>query len=215
MTNVFPIIVRKAFDLLPEESSHIATNAPRWAQVFTPDAHQGALDPNRSVVVGDRGTGKSFWTSVLINDKIRNLVARSYPRLGLERVESHLGFSEAQMAADHPGPAAIAEIMASRYSAEDLWRAVLLRFAPLPVKGLPPKSTSWKDMVDWIVADPGRRNAEFRDLDQNLIQQRKTYVLVFDSLDVMANDWNGIRKQMEGLILLALAVRALQANRLK
>jgi hypothetical protein len=76
---MFSLEVRKAFEKLPQESAHLATNAPKWAEVFTPNDHQGALDPDRSVVVGDRGTGKSFWSSVLINQDIRNLVAKRYP----------------------------------------------------------------------------------------------------------------------------------------
>lgn len=102
MTTKFPLEVRKAFYNLPQESAHLATNAPRWAEVFTPSGHQGALDPDRSVVVGDRGTGKSFWSSVLISRDIRNLVARRYPRLGLEKVDGRLGFSDAEMAANYP-----------------------------------------------------------------------------------------------------------------
>jgi hypothetical protein len=66
----FPLVVREAFENLPQESSHLATNAPKWGEVFTPNDHQGALDPDRSIVVGDRGTGKSFWSSVLINSTL-------------------------------------------------------------------------------------------------------------------------------------------------
>ena len=103
----FPMGVRQAFLNLPEEPSHIATNAPKWPEVFTPDDHQGALDPNRCVVIGDRGTGKSFWSSVLIDQNIRSLVARQYPRIGLDHVDGRLGFSNAEMTAEHPGSAEI------------------------------------------------------------------------------------------------------------
>lgn len=137
MTAKFPLEVRAAFKILPDEAAHIATKAPRWAGVFTPDDHQGALDPNCSVVVGDRGTGKSFWSSVLINGDIRNLVAKRYPRLALDRVEGELGFSNAEMTAKHPAPSQIAEIISAGYRAEDLWRAVLLRFAPFQPVGMP------------------------------------------------------------------------------
>ena len=119
MTMRFPLEVRKAFAKLPEEPAHIATKAPKWAEVFTPNDHQGALDPGRSVVVGDRGTGKSFWSSVLISQDIRNIVAQQYPRLGLDRVDAKLGFSNAEMGADHPARTEIAEILRAGHSAED------------------------------------------------------------------------------------------------
>jgi len=215
MTAKFPLEVRKAFERLPQESAHLATNAPRWAEVFTPNDHQGALDPDRSVVVGDRGTGKSFWSSVLINQEIRNLVATRYPRLGLDKVEGKLGFSDAEMAADHPGRAQIAAIIRERYQAEDLWRAVLLRFAPFPPVGIPAVHSDWTPAVQWVASDPAKRNAEFRILDQALNKAGKTYVLVFDALDVIADQWVAIRSHLEGLIKLSLAVRSLKSVRTK
>jgi hypothetical protein len=215
MTPKFPLEARKAFEKLPQESAHLATNAPRWVEVFTPNDHQGALDPDRSVVVGDRGTGKSFWSSVLINQEIRNLVAKRYPRLGLDKVEGKLGFSDAEMAANHPGRAQIAAIIKGGYKAEDLWRAVLLRFAPFPPSGIPAVQSDWTPAVDWVTADPAKRNVEFRALDQALTEAGKTYVLVFDALDVIADQWIAIRAQLEGLIKLALAVRALKSVRTK
>lgn len=216
MTAKFPLEVRAAFKILPDEAAHIATKAPRWAGVFTPDDHQGALDPNRSVVVGDRGTGKSFWSSVLINGDIRNLVAKRYPRLALDRVEGELGFSNAEMTAKHPAPSQIAEIISAGYRAEDLWRAVLLRFAPFQPVGMPEvEFGDWTAAVEWVATNPAKRNAEFRILDQRLSEAGKTYVLVFDALDVIADQWSAIRVQMEGLIKLTLAVRALSAVRTK
>jgi hypothetical protein len=211
----FTLEVRDAFHRLPQESAHIATNAPKWSEVFTPHDHQGALDSDRSVVVGDRGTGKSFWSSVLINREIRNLVAKQYPRLSLDKVEGRLAFSNAEMAATHPGPAEIAAIIGAGHAAEDLWRGVLLSLAPFPPADIPPRTAGWKAVVDWVTADPGKRNAEFRALDQTFGKNGKTYVLVFDALDVIADQWMAIRAQLEGVIKLALAVRALQSVRVK
>jgi hypothetical protein len=215
MTTKFPLKVREAFDYLPQESAHLATREPRWAEVFTPNDHQGALDPDRGVVVGDRGTGKSFWSSVLINAGIRNVVARQYPRLKLDRVEGRLGFSDAEMAASHPGRAEIQAIINQGLNAEDLWRAVLLSFAPAPPVGIPDHRAGWQPVVAWVTADPARRNAEFRTVDVALTNKGLTYVLVFDALDVIADQWQAIRVQLEGLIKLALAVRALQSVRVK
>ena len=215
MTGKFPLEVRKAFERLDRETAHIATKAPQWAEVFTPHDHQGALDPDRSIVVGDRGTGKSFWSSVLINQGIRAIVAEQYPSIGLDRVDGRLGFSDAEMAAQHPGATEIASIMETGHSAEDIWRAVLLGLAPFPVEGLPPTNSGWRSVVDWVATDPARRNTDFRALDSMLTQAGKRYVLVFDALDVIAGNWPAIRKQLEGIIKLGLAVRALLSIRVK
>ena len=215
MTAKFPLKVRNAFEKLVLNTEHLATSAPRWADVFTPEDHQGALDPDRVLVVGDRGTGKSFWSSVLINQEIRDIVAEQYPSIGLKSVDGRLGFSNAPLAADHPAPSEIATIMAAGHSAEDLWRGVLLRLSPVPPAAIPDSTAGWQPVIDWIAADPARRNSDFRTLDQILTNAGKRYVLVFDALDVIADRWATIRIQMEGLIKLALAVRALQSIRIK
>lgn len=214
MTAKFPLAVRNAFKALPDETSHIATEPPNSAQIFTPADHQGALDPHRGVIIGDRGTGKSFWSSVLIDDKTRKLVALSYPALGLDRVVGRLGFSSNPMALMHPSRTVIDGVMKAGHVAEDLWRAVMLRLAPVPLESAP-SGYDWKEWTAWVASDDARRNDEFHALDEALVQQGKIYVLIFDALDLIANDWAGIRKQMEGLIRLALAVRALKAVRVK
>jgi hypothetical protein len=48
-----------------------------------------------------------------------------------------------------------------------------------------------------------------------LANNGRTYVLVFDAVDVIADQWKAIRAQLEGVIKLALAVRALQSVRVK
>jgi hypothetical protein len=215
MTQRFPIIVRESFESLPDEASHIAARAPEEKAVFTPADHAGALDPNRAIVVGDRGTGKSFWSSVLVNKNIRQLVAQSYPRLKLDRVEGRLGFSDDEFNSEHPTRPVIAKIMTAGHSAEDLWRAVTLRRAPIPDKNTPGYDASWLDWTQWTAASPERCNAAFRTLDEALIRNNAIYVLALDALDRLAMDWEGIRRQMAGIIRLALAVRALKAVRLK
>ncbi len=214
MTARFPLAVRAAFASLPDEASHIATNPPNSAQVFTPLDHQGALDPHRSIVIGDRGTGKSFWSSVLTHDEIRNLVAPSYPALDLDRVQGRLGFSDGEMAATLPTRPTIDEVMKVGHEAEDLWRAVMLKLAPVRPENAP-TSDDWNQWTAWVANDPARRNAQFRALDEALVRENRIYVLVFDALDLIANDWAGIRRQMVGLIRLALAVRALRMVRIK
>lgn len=212
----FPLDVRQLFLNLPEEAAHIATTPPEWRHVFTPRDHEGALSPHRTVVIGDRGTGKSFWSSVLVDPQTLGLVAKRYPKLKLERVYAKLAFSEGQMKADHPSPTEIADLIGTGADAEDIWRAVALSFAPCPPDGMPDYGTgNWRPVVDWVRADPARRNGSFRQINERLVGAGQTYVLVFDALDVIADDWHAIRLQMRGLIRLALALRALSAIRLK
>jgi hypothetical protein len=215
MSQKFGLDVRSGLVGLPEEASHIATKEPKWSEVFTPDDHQGALDPNRPIVIGDRGTGKSFWSSVLISKRIRDLVATRYPRLSLDKVEGRLGFSDADMRASHPGRNEISSLIEKGFEAEDLWRAVILRLSPYPPAGMPNSDNGWEDAVRWVTTDAAKRNSEFGILDRRLTQANQTYVLVLDALDVVSDRWEGIKTQLDGIIRLTLSVRALDRIRLK
>ena len=60
-------------DLAPLPA-HQASIAPELAEIYTPQDHEAALDPDRMLVVGGRGVGKSFWAGVLLNTDSRAMV---------------------------------------------------------------------------------------------------------------------------------------------
>lgn len=211
----FPLVVRAAFAGLPDEASHIATHPPSWAATFTPQDHQGALDPNRTIVIGDRGTGKSFWSSVLVDAAMRGRVARQYKRLELDRVRSALGYSSAAITDCHPAADEIGRIATDETRTDALWRAILLRNAPCSPKGMPAGQRGWHAATEWVMKDNALRNREFLELDEWLVSHRLTYLLVFDGLDLLASRWSDIRARVRGLLRLALAVRSLRAVRTK
>lgn len=211
----FPLSVRNAFTNLPDEAHHIATRPPNWAATFTPQEHQGALDPARTVVIGDRGTGKSFWSSVLVDDAMRQRVARQYPALGLDRVVSALGFSGDGFDDLTPSAHVIGRIGTTEARTEALWRSVLLARSPCPPPALTSMGNDWERATNWVLDDPALRNAEFRVLDETLVREARVYVLVFDALDLIAERWEEIRSRMRGLIRVAVAVRSLRSVRMK
>lgn len=211
----FPLPVRDAFANLPDEAHHDATKPPDWAATFTPQGHQGALDPARTIVIGDRGTGKSFWSSVLVDDAMRRRVARQYPALGLDRVVSALGFSGNAFANSYPTASVIGRIGSNEERTEALWRSVLLARSPFPPPALRVVGNDWELATQWVLEDPALRNAEFRELDETLAQKGHVYVLVFDALDLIAEHWADIRSRMRGLIRVAVAVRSLRCVRMK
>ncbi|MBW4092988.1 MAG: hypothetical protein HIU82_18090 [Proteobacteria bacterium] len=211
----FPLGVRSLFAGLPDEPSHEATRPPNWAATFTPSIHQGALDPARAIVIGDRGTGKSFWASVLADDGMRRRVSVRYPGLGLDRVVSALGFSSNPTTLRHPTASVIARIGTDTERLESLWRAVVLRLSPHPPAALAGEAIDWTQAAAWVADDPALRAAELLALDARLLESGQVYVLVFDALDLLGERWSDIRARMRGLIRLALAVRPLRAVRVK
>ena len=86
--------LRTTLSRLEPAPSSLATVPPDQSQIYAPDGHETALDPERPVVVGGRGTGKSFWSATLLNQETRLFIAPNYPRLQLDRCEVALGFAD-------------------------------------------------------------------------------------------------------------------------
>lgn len=61
--------------------SHRATEPPSPSEIYTPDHHISALDPDNPLVVGIRGAGKSFWAGTLGDKDGRAVAAAAYPKL--------------------------------------------------------------------------------------------------------------------------------------
>src|ERR1022692_1997257 len=88
--------IRSTLGVLPSDHDASGEHRPTVSEIFTPDQHANALDPNTPVVVGARGTGKSFWAGVLGQDDTRAETAIAYPNLGLNRLVVRPGYSGLQ-----------------------------------------------------------------------------------------------------------------------
>lgn len=79
-----PLQRKNLREQLSKALAHVDTDGPptRWQDVYIPPSHVQALDPQRMVVEGMRGAGKSFWTGVLTTpDFLSSLGAQE---IGLE-----------------------------------------------------------------------------------------------------------------------------------
>ena len=87
------MVLRQAIAGLTPATSHDATSPPALRQIYAPAGHESALDPERPLVIGGRGVGKSFWSAVLLDANARAYVATRYPRLAPHQCEVALGFA--------------------------------------------------------------------------------------------------------------------------
>jgi hypothetical protein len=87
--------IRAAIASLPADvsSDAIGSSAPKLEDIYAPETHAAALDPTTPIVLGARGTGKSFWAGVLGNEDLRSAAATAYPRLGLTRLDVRFGYT--------------------------------------------------------------------------------------------------------------------------
>ena len=90
--------IRAALSELPRSDSHAPGDPVEPADVYTPGGHRGALDPDRALVVGNRGVGKSYWAHALLNPEIRERIAAEYRQPALRDTTVVLGFNASERA---------------------------------------------------------------------------------------------------------------------
>lgn len=214
------ISLRKALANLTPAPSHDATEPPEPLQIYTPASHEAALDPERPLVIGGRGTGKSFWAASLLSGDTRAFITGSYPRLGLDGCDVSLGF--AGVDADiHGAPSR--EVLddlieTDGHSAEKVWRAVILNAiahtGAISLK-LPRKLRGEQGLTAWVEADAERVQTLLRDVDKTLQGKGRRVIILFDALDRLGSDWRQIRERTKALLQVVLAMRTYRSIKLK
>lgn len=206
------LAIRKVLTSLHPSVAHKAAEAPDVREIYTPKSHADALDPDRALVVGGRGVGKSFWAATLADPAAKKRAAEAYPQLKLDHVDVQLGFHEgaqgAGMLAPSPGSLKLALDIVD--DPVWIWRSVLLQ-AVNPNVG-PRRLT---DRVKWLMHDPETYDELTYAADQKYAQSGRRLLIVFDALDVLANDWDTIRRLTIGLARLALETGSRRSIRIK
>ena len=82
--------IRRAIGNFPPLESHVPGHGIDVAEMYFPKSHAAALDPDRSLVIGNRGMGKSFWASALVQDDARKSIVDYLPESRLNRFVSAL-----------------------------------------------------------------------------------------------------------------------------
>jgi hypothetical protein len=207
-------VLRSALADMPSDHDASGVHRPQPAEVFAPIQHANALDPHTSIVVGARGTGKSFWAGVLEQESTRVVASRAYPHLGLDKlvvVAGYTGFD-----GDEIGPkilnARVPEGGEDEFAAI-FWQAIILRAArkiarpneePLSIKKI------WTDY-----GDPEDLAEELRNLDATLEKMGRTLVVTFDALDTVSRSWNRSTKLIDALLEVIWSMRVRRAIKAK
>jgi len=76
--------LRPAFEALSEEVAHHGTEQPAPASAYVVPGHESALNPDTAIVVGDRRTGKTFWSSALNGEATRMVIGQRLKRIRLD-----------------------------------------------------------------------------------------------------------------------------------
>ncbi|MFA7240667.1 MAG: hypothetical protein WC091_11175 [Sulfuricellaceae bacterium] len=210
--------IRQALATLSPAPAHQADTPPEIKDIFAPRGHEGALDPERILVVGGRGVGKSFWSGALLNDNTRDFVSKFYPRLGLDSCRVALGYSGTDLIENGPPSQEMLDDLVEKdgFKPEIIWRAVVLHClrAYIDIE-LPAKWRGKSGLVAWAEEDAERLQGTLRAADQRLVKDGLRLIIVFDALDRLGDNWVQIRERSKGLMRVALAFRAYKAIKLK
>ncbi|MDP2758782.1 MAG: hypothetical protein Q8O64_00030 [Sideroxyarcus sp.] len=209
------IVIRRTLAALPSDHDASGQHRPTVDEIFTPEQHANALDPNTPVVVGARGTGKSFWAGVLEHDDTRAVAALAYPNLGLDRLIVRPGYTG--FAGDGAVTSKIIDarvpIDEENETASDFWLAVILRATKSALNPNDEIATI-RELMDQY-ADPEDWYKEIKSLDERLTASGRTLLVTFDALDTISREWKRSSLLIDALFEVIWSLRARRSIRAK
>jgi hypothetical protein len=203
--------LRQALADLPR-ANHFAPNQPiNPEDVYAVPEHRAALDPDRALVVGNRGMGKSFWAHALAQEATRERAAKILSFKELARTTVHIGFNAGEEGLFAPSAEVIAQIKTK--NPELIWRAVLVRIAASHTNDKIPKR--FADLVDWVADDAERAAGVMTRADSKLVASGHKLLVVFDALDRLGDTWQIVQDLTRGLLKQTLKMNSYRAIRMK
>jgi hypothetical protein len=208
-------LVRNAIAAISGDVSNdaVGAHAPKLEDIYAPETHAAALDPTTPIIMGSRGTGKSFWSGVLGQVETNEAAAKAYPKLGLKDVKVDFGFTGIG-GPEGIGVDALNSCVppeADIETAKAFWWATILKAVAAAADK--PKD-KWpillKTAGDWEAREELLANHE-----RLLRAAGKTLLIVYDALDMVAITWPRRRLLTEALLDVVWAMRAYRAIRLK
>lgn len=198
----------------PKSSSSAAKPLP-VNQIYAPMAHRNALDIERPLVVGNRGTGKSVWSGALADKETRLAIAKAYKMPLLHKTEVILGFHEGagQVEGVAPSIRTLSALLKNGVSPEYIWIAVLLKAVSVFTGSRQSKSIA--DLAAWVEKNPEACEERLRKADQFFTKSDKKFLIVFDALDRLGSSWREIRPLTNGILKLALEMQGYTSMRAK
>lgn len=190
--------LREAILEAPLETSNFG-EVPQPETLYLPPSHLKALRLDAHVVVGARGVGKSFWTSALQSESLRDLLGTAASEL--QGVDVRIGFGNKEDMNCYPNPDAFSQFLGGGGDPYDLWRAVVLRWVAQRQEVAIPIA-KWAETVAWLKDEP--------EAAAKLMQQPRNWrgLIVFDALDRTSNDWQRMDDIVRGVLRATLWLKS-------
>lgn len=211
----------KALQNIPTDGS-----TSNWSDVYVPVSHLQALHPERMVVEGMRGSGKSFWTGVLVNSGLRRELGNQLLGIDLKAALASITHSHAialdipTATSTFPSISELPQLLAlPGVTPETIWSVAILRLFPVdPLLEMPSSTDTynlWHAPIAWAGRNPGRVARALDVLDQRLASANEIALVVFDALDRVSHDLAEVSSITAGLLRVMLNLRFAKGLRLK
>jgi hypothetical protein len=200
-------------EALPEnDQSTEVSRAPQFT--YVPPSHARALNPDNTIVEGMRGAGKSHWWAALVNKSHRDYLVAVSPEAKIESsFEISQGFGVGLDYTRAPKKDTLARLQVS-YAPRHIWQAVVAVQSSFPGP-FPQAGTTWDVKVGWVAEHPEEYEGLLHSVTQGLQRDGRKLLILFDALDRLADDWDGIRPLARALFQLSLDLLSNRAIRLK
>lgn len=197
------------------ETSQESLAPPDRRTLYLPSGHIKALNLASSVVVGLRGTGKSYWTAVLASTSHRNYLAQTARLPELQKTTVSVGFALDPSGTDFPSATVLATLSANGIDPQDVWQTIVLWHA-LSALGLSfPCQGEWEDRIQWFSSNRKEGLTLLGKCDRDISARGEYLLVLFDALDRLADEWTLIRSYLRSLLNFCLECRSRRAIRLK
>jgi hypothetical protein len=198
--------IRAALMTIPAAASAETSGVRGGHAFYIAESHVRAMGVDRTIVVGERGSGKTAWWRALQDPETRRLLLDQGRReLAEFDVAAGFGPSGTRLADGVPmrfPDAATLRQLCRQAEPVDVWRGVLLEAATSCVLG----QRGGADRVDWgacvarWTAQPQQAHERWLACDEELQRRGRSFVVLFDALDQLAPTWEEIRPIVRGLL---------------
>jgi hypothetical protein len=183
------------------------------SKLYTPPAHLKALSPDKPLVIGMRGAGKTYWWLQLQEQHARALIFGEKSNEG-KSLECRPGYGKRGDPDDFPKKNTLNVLRRENLAPQSVWRAVMCWHVP-EIRALMPATNTWSERVHWCEAHVEKIERALYAADQAYFRAGHTLLILFDSLDDTADDWDDIKAWLKGLFQVMLEFRTYRAIRAK
>jgi len=197
---------------LPEDTS-LHGGTPELRHTYLPAAHTKALRPDSMLVVGIRGSGKSFWWAALQQREHRALISGQVGIAESTRIST--GFGERPSPDDYPGKDTLSTLV-RKYDSRRIWQTIALKHvAGEKLAAAFRSANTWGARVEWAEGHPEEVERLLSEADAELHRHDEYHLVLFDALDRTADSWPTMDALVRGLLQVLLDFRSYRRIRLK